>query len=112
MKGQFADKQNSLAKLFDLLVDRRSGFLASATYEVAMNEHEPFHIQLKLERSRRGWTQGKLAEKVGCDNKTIARWESEDIRTRTHPRSDSLEKLCEIFDKSVEEWGLLDTPDP
>ncbi len=38
----------------------------------------PFHEQLRYERELRGWSQADLAEKVGCDTKTIGRWESGD----------------------------------
>ena len=63
----------------------------------------PFHEQLRYERELRGWSQADLAEKVGCDTKTIGRWESGDRFPRPYHR----QSLCEIFGKNAEELGLL-----
>lgn len=63
-----------------------------------------FHSKLKYERKKRGLSQEDLAAKIGCDQKTVARWE----RGASFPRSDSLRNLCTLFNKSVEEWGLLE----
>ncbi len=48
-------------------------------------------------------SQADLAEKVGCDTKTIGRWESGDRFPRPYHR----QSLCEIFGKNAEELGLL-----
>ncbi|HKF36863.1 MAG TPA: NB-ARC domain-containing protein [Ktedonobacteraceae bacterium] len=63
----------------------------------------PFHEQLRYERELRGWSQADLAEKVGCDTKTIGRWESGERFPRPYHR----QSLCEIFGKNAEELGLL-----
>jgi WD40 repeat protein/transcriptional regulator with XRE-family HTH domain len=63
----------------------------------------PYHEQLRHERELRGWSQADLAEKVGCDTKTVGRWES----GIGFPRPYHRQKLCEIFGKNAEELGLV-----
>ena len=58
---------------------------------------------LRYERELRGWSQADLAEKLGCETKTISRWESED----SLPRPNYRQVLCEIFQKNAEELGLM-----
>ncbi|HYX50793.1 MAG TPA: NB-ARC domain-containing protein, partial [Ktedonobacteraceae bacterium] len=55
------------------------------------------------ERESRSWSQADLAEKVGCDTKTVGRWE----RGIGFPRPYYGQKLCEIFGKNAEELGLV-----
>ena len=57
-----------------------------------MAEHLLFSEQLKYERERRGWSQADLASKLGCDTKTVNRWESEGKL----PRPERRHKLCEL----------------
>jgi len=61
------------------------------------------NLRLKRERELRGWSQADLAEKVGCDTKTVGRWESGDSSPRPYHR----QPLCEIFGKNAEELGLI-----
>jgi len=61
------------------------------------------NLRLKRERELRGWSQADLAEKVGCDTKTVGRWESGDSNPRPYHR----QPLCEIFGKNAEELGLI-----
>jgi transcriptional regulator with XRE-family HTH domain len=61
------------------------------------------NLRLKRERELRGWSQADLAEKVGCDTKTVGRWESGDSIPRPYHR----QSLCEIFGKNAEELGLI-----
>src|SRR5258706_700592 len=68
----------------------------------------PFHEQLRHERERRGWSQADLAEKVGCDTKTVGRWESGDRVPRPYHR----QALCELFGKNAEELGLVQESSP
>lgn len=68
-----------------------------------MEQRLPFHLQLRNEREKRGWTQGKLAEKVGTDFKTVYRWES----GKSLPRSYYRQQFVKLFNKSLEELGLL-----
>jgi WD40 repeat protein/transcriptional regulator with XRE-family HTH domain len=63
----------------------------------------PFSEQLRHEREIRGWSQADLAEKVGCDTKTIGRWERGDGIPRPYHR----QTLCELFGKNAEELGLV-----
>jgi transcriptional regulator with XRE-family HTH domain len=62
------------------------------------------NLRLKRERELRGWSQAELAEKVGCDTKTVGRWESGDSVPRPYHR----QSLCEIYGKNVEELGLIE----
>jgi tetratricopeptide (TPR) repeat protein/transcriptional regulator with XRE-family HTH domain len=71
-----------------------------------MKERLPFPAQLRYERESRAWSQEKLADKIGCSIKTVARWE----RGETLPHPSYRSQLCELFGKSVEELGLA--PDP
>jgi WD40 repeat protein/transcriptional regulator with XRE-family HTH domain len=73
-----------------------------------MDDRKHFPTLLKFERLNRGWSRATLATHVGCDTRSIMRWE----RGIGRPRSDSLQKLCALFDKSVEEWGLLNEFEP
>jgi tetratricopeptide (TPR) repeat protein/transcriptional regulator with XRE-family HTH domain len=67
-----------------------------------MTAYHSFHDHLYYERERRGWSQADLAEKIGCDSKTVGRWE----RGESLPRSFYRQALAEIFGKSVEALGL------
>jgi transcriptional regulator with XRE-family HTH domain len=64
----------------------------------------PFQERLRFERELRGWSQSDLAEKVGCDTKTVSRWESSMIIPRPYHR----QLLCDIFGKNAEELGLIE----
>ena len=60
--------------------------------------------KLKHERLRRKWTHARLAEMLDIsDPRTISRWE----RGVTTPSPLSRQKLCDVFGKSEEELGLL-----
>lgn len=67
-----------------------------------MEQRPLFHEQLRYERERRGWSQADLAEKAGCDTKTVGRWESGERLPRPYHR----QLLCELFGKNAEELGL------
>src|SRR5437588_7066623 len=69
----------------------------------SMTTRPPFHEQLRYERELRGWSQADLAEKVGCETKTIGRWENGD----SIPRPIYRQSLCEIFGKNAAELGLV-----
>jgi WD40 repeat protein/transcriptional regulator with XRE-family HTH domain len=64
---------------------------------------QPFHLQLKLERQRRGWSQADIAKEIGCDTKTVGRWE----RGEVLPRPYHQQALCQLFEKNAEELGLM-----
>ncbi len=69
-----------------------------------MKKYAPFHEQLRYERECRSWSQADLAEKVGCDTKTVSRWENGE----TLPRSYYRQTICALFGKSAEEFGLME----
>ncbi len=73
-----------------------------------MKQHAPFSQQLKYERERRGWSQADVAEKVGCDSKSLGRWESGKLL----PRPMYKQALCDLFGKSMEEFGLANHVEP
>lgn len=54
-----------------------------------------------------GLNQGDLAEKLGVDRSTVAKWETGAAK----PRTDALIKLCEILSCSADELlGIEKTP--
>ena len=63
----------------------------------------PFYARLRNEREMRGWSQTDLAEKVGCDPKTIGRWERGD--GIPHPYFRHL--LSEVLGRTPQELGLI-----
>ncbi len=65
-----------------------------------------FSHQLKYERELRGWSQAKVAEEIGTGNINVSRWE----RGTTFPSPYFREKLCELFEKSPAELGLVERP--
>ncbi len=68
-----------------------------------MEKRLPFYLQLKHERELRGWSQADLAGKLGCDTKTVNRWESGKSLAQPYYR----QKLVELFGKNAEELGLV-----
>lgn len=68
-----------------------------------MEKRPQFHDQLRYERELRGWSQADLAEKTGCDTKTVGRWESGERLPRPHHR----QLMCDLFGKNAEELGLI-----
>jgi len=66
----------------------------------------PFPQQLRLERLKRGWRQADLAEKIGCDTKTVASWE----RGKSLPNHKRRRQLSTLFGKSIGDFGLAVTP--
>jgi tetratricopeptide (TPR) repeat protein/DNA-binding XRE family transcriptional regulator len=68
----------------------------------------PFSSRLKREREQRGWTQSKLAERLGTTQITVSRWEN----SITVPTLYYRQKLAELFAKSIQELGfILDNDD-
>ncbi len=61
------------------------------------------NYDLKNARILRGWSQAKVAEKVGTDPVTVSRWE----RGLSSPYPHFREKLCILFEKNAEELGLV-----
>ena len=64
---------------------------------------KPNH-RLKHEREQRGWSQAKLAELVGTNPATVGRWE----RGVSSPYPIHRERLCGLFNKDVQELGLIE----
>jgi transcriptional regulator with XRE-family HTH domain len=69
-----------------------------------MAEARPLPKQhLRQERERRSWSQQDVADKVGTTQLTVGRWE----RGITMPGPYYRQKLCEIFEKTAQELGLV-----
>jgi transcriptional regulator with XRE-family HTH domain len=69
-----------------------------------MTEARPLPNQhLRQERERRAWSQQDVADKVGTTQLTVGRWE----RGITMPGPYYRQKLCEIFEKTAQELGLV-----
>ncbi|MDQ6662508.1 MAG: helix-turn-helix domain-containing protein [Chloroflexota bacterium] len=56
-----------------------------------------FGALLRKEREHRGWSQGRLAEKVGTSTKMISRWERDEV----FPGPGYQQKLEEAFEKDI-----------
>lgn len=59
--------------------------------------------RLRAARERRGWSQAVLAEQLGTNELTVGRWE----RGERYPQVFYRSKLCELFDMTAEELGLV-----
>lgn len=59
--------------------------------------------KLQQERELRGWSQARLAEEIGTDEKRIGVWE----RGESRPSPFFQAKLCELFGKDAKELGFL-----
>ena len=83
-------------KAFDQALEQAS--------KAAEEKRPSFHMQLKYERVRRGWSQADIADKLGCDVKTVGRWE----RGERLPGPYHRQALSQLFSKTVETFGLLE----
>jgi transcriptional regulator with XRE-family HTH domain/tetratricopeptide (TPR) repeat protein len=63
---------------------------------------------LRYEREKRGWSQEKVAEKVGTTVRTVSRWE----RGLAIPYPYYREQLCALFAKNALELGIVPASDP
>src|SRR5947209_14998752 len=61
------------------------------------------NVQLRREREQRHLSQERLARKIGTTALNISRWE----RGSTSPGLHYRQKLCEHFEKSAQELGLI-----
>jgi transcriptional regulator with XRE-family HTH domain len=61
--------------------------------------------RLRRERQLRGWSQVHLAEQIGVPDYYISRWERGDVLPSPYYQ----QKLCEVFGKTAEELGMLQT---
>ena len=59
--------------------------------------------RLRYQRELRGWSRNYIAEKIGTDFQTVARWE----RGETFPNPYSRQKLCELFQENAGVLGLI-----
>ncbi len=59
--------------------------------------------KLRHERERRAWSQQEVADLVGTTPLNVGRWE----RGVTSPGPHFRQKLCEVFEKSSQELGLV-----
>ena len=63
------------------------------------------NVRLRHERQLRGWSQAHLAEQINVHDYYISRWE----RGEVLPSPYYQQKLCEVFGKTAEELGMLQT---
>jgi WD40 repeat protein/transcriptional regulator with XRE-family HTH domain len=73
-----------------------------------LTNHHAFHEYLRRERERRGWSQAFLAEKLGCDTKTVGRWEKGESLPRPYYRV----ALAALLGKDLTELGLAQSTPP
>jgi transcriptional regulator with XRE-family HTH domain len=62
--------------------------------------------KLKRARELRGWSQANVAENLGCDARSVGRWERGAVSPSTYYR----QKLCLLFEQNMEELGFLEEP--
>lgn len=62
-------------------------------------KYNPEHIGkiIKIERTKRKWSQGTLGKKLGLSDKQISKYES-DKEPFTIPPIDTMLRICEVFD--------------
>ena len=58
---------------------------------------------LKRERELRGWSQQKVAERLGTSEQVVNRWENGQHKPNRYFQT----QLCELFGKSAEELGFM-----
>jgi transcriptional regulator with XRE-family HTH domain/tetratricopeptide (TPR) repeat protein len=58
---------------------------------------------LKNERLKQGWSQSRVAEKIGTDARSVGRWERGEITPSPYFR----EKLCQLYKKDARDLGFL-----
>jgi transcriptional regulator with XRE-family HTH domain len=63
------------------------------------------NVLLRHERQLRGWSQVHLAEQIDVPDYYISRWE----RGEVLPSPYYQQKLCQVFGKTAEELGMLQT---
>ncbi len=61
---------------------------------------------LRKERERRGWSRDFVAEKIGSDQQSVARWERGEYYPTPHLR----QQLCTLFQLDAETLGLIKPP--
>src|SRR5205823_1689933 len=65
-----------------------------------------FHKVLRQERLRHGWRVGEMAEQLGVNANTVAKWE----QGQKIPQDPiSIQNLCSLLNKTSEELGLKRT---
>src|SRR5258708_27351401 len=64
-----------------------------------------FPSRLKAERTKRGWSQAKVAELLEIETKTVSRWECGESLPVSYLRP----KISALFEMSVQDLGLLET---
>ncbi len=62
--------------------------------------------RLRHERERRGWSRNYIAERIEVDMVTVGRWE----RGERLPHPLYRQQLCDLFEMSAEDLGLLSEP--
>lgn len=67
------------------------------------SKNDRINIKLRDARNRRLWTQKKVAEMLGVTDLTVGRWE----RGEVAPSMYYAKKLCELFEATPEELGLV-----
>src|SRR5438445_2438305 len=59
--------------------------------------------RIRQEREQRAWTQSEVAERIGSTRINISRWEN----GATVPSLYYRQRLAELFEKNVQELGLI-----
>jgi transcriptional regulator with XRE-family HTH domain/Tol biopolymer transport system component len=70
-----------------------------------VGDHPRYAPNLKLKRAResKGWSQADVADKIGAQPNLVTRWE----RGYAFPSPYYRQKLCDLFEKTTAELGLI-----
>nr|HET6904696.1 helix-turn-helix transcriptional regulator [Ktedonobacteraceae bacterium] len=63
----------------------------------------PPNLRLRKAREEHGWSQRELANRINTTSVNVSRWEN----GSTFPYPYSRLKLCEVFDETPDELGLV-----
>jgi tetratricopeptide (TPR) repeat protein/transcriptional regulator with XRE-family HTH domain len=73
---------------------------------VKKTSQPPLHSRLRDARQEQGWSQKQLADRIGTTHVNISRWE----HGSHFPTPYFRQLLCEVFDKTLAELGLVPPP--
>lgn len=71
------------------------------------NRHTP-NAKLRFAREKHGWTREYVAQQIAVSPESVKNWENGD----SFPYPASIQKLCELFNLSTDDLGLLRSNQP
>src|SRR5437588_6977139 len=96
------------APIFSFPIHRKHRGMQGRKAAVKNDRKLPLNPRLHEARVERGWSQQQLADLLGTTPVNISRWEN----GSTSPSPYFRQRLCEVFDKTPAELGLVPPPPP